>query len=85
MGKHVSEVQKAVFLTHLNYVNISKTAKLAGLEYEIARCIKNCVGDLETEYAIKGLPLLTIKQQILRKIGSSAKPKITIDNLNVIF
>jgi hypothetical protein len=34
MGKHVSEVQKAVFLTYLNYVNIGKAAKLTGLEYK---------------------------------------------------
>jgi hypothetical protein len=85
MGKHVSEVQKAVFLTHLNYVNISKAAKLAGLEYKTARYIKNRAGDLETEYVTKGLPPPTIEQQVLRKVGSGAKPKITVDDLNVIF
>jgi hypothetical protein len=85
MGKHVSEVQKIVFLTHLNYLNISKAAKLVGLEYETARCIKNCAGDLEIEYATKGLPPPTIEQQVLRKIGSGTKLKITVDDLNVIF
>ena len=55
MGKQASEVQKAVFLTHLNYFNISKAAKLAGLEYETARYVKNRAGDLQVEYAAKGL------------------------------
>ena len=56
MGKHVSEVQKTVFLTHLNYINISKAVKLVGLEYEATRCIKNCAGDLEVEYSTKAYP-----------------------------
>jgi hypothetical protein len=66
-------------------VNISKAAKRAGLEYSTAKSIRQRVGELEVEYAKKGLPPPILEEKVARQEGSRAKPKLTDKDLNKIF
>ena len=78
MGKHPTLVLKVEFLTHLKYVHCAEAARLAGLKPTVAKDLKARAGALEAEYAEKGLPPPTVEQQIARKPGSRAKPKISV-------
>ena len=85
MGKHPSDLQKVEFLTHLQYVNISKAAERAGLEYSTAKSFRASVGALEAEHAEKGLPPPTLEEKVARKEGSGAKLKLTEADLEEIW
>jgi hypothetical protein len=56
MGKYATDVDKAVFLTHLLYVHQAKAACRAGLAKSTATDIKNAVADVEIRYVKQGLP-----------------------------
>src|ERR1700689_1329587 len=84
MGKHATDVDKAIFLTHLLYVHQAEAARRAGLAKSTATDIKNAAADVEISYAEQGLLPPTIQEQveqIKRKEGSGAKPKITDDEV----
>jgi hypothetical protein len=69
---------------HLRYINISKAAEQASLEYFTAKSFRACVGALEAEYAEKGLPPLMLEEKVARKEGSGAKLKLINANLDEI-
>jgi hypothetical protein len=84
MGKHATDVDKAVFLTYLLYVHQAEAARRAGLAKSTATDIKNAAADVQIRCAEQGLPPPTIQEQveqIKRKEGSGAKPKITDDEV----
>ena len=84
MGKHATDVDKAVFLTHLLYIHQAEAARRAGLAKSTAIDIKNATADVEIRCAEQGLPPPTIQEQveqIKHKEGSGAKPKITDDEV----
>ena len=85
MGKHPSDLQKAEFLTHLQYVSVRKAAERSGLTYSTGQRLKAHVGDLEIIHAEQGLPPPTIAEKVARKEGSRAKPKLIEDDFNEIF
>jgi len=80
MGKHAIDVDKAIFLTYLLYVHQAEAARKAGLAKSTATDIKNAAANVEISYAKQGLLPPTIQEQveqIKRKEGNRAKPKIT--------
>jgi hypothetical protein len=77
MGKHASDIDKAAFLVHLQYVHQAEAARRAGLPKQTATDLKNRSAELEILHAEQGLPPPTLQEQIARKKGSGAKPKIT--------
>jgi hypothetical protein len=56
MGKHATDLDKAVFLTHLLYVYQAEAARRAGLAKQTATDIKNAAGDVLIRYHDEGLP-----------------------------
>jgi hypothetical protein len=81
MGKHASDIDKAAFLVHLQYVHQAEAARRAGLPKQTATDLKNRSVALQIERAEQGLPPPTLAEQIARKPGSRAKPKITDDEV----
>jgi hypothetical protein len=84
MGKHITDVDKAVFLTHLLYVHQAEAARRAGLPKQTATNIKNAAVNVQIRYHEEGLPEPSIQEQVeqlKRKEGSGAKPKITNDEV----
>jgi hypothetical protein len=81
MGPHTTDIEKAVFLVHLQYVYLAEAVRRAGLPKSIAINIKNRVVEIEIEHIATGLPPPTIAKQIARKEGSGAKPKISDDEV----
>jgi len=80
MGKHATDVDKAVFLTHLLYVHQAEAARRAGLAKSTATDIKNAAADVQIRYDEEGLDPPSIQEQveqIKRKEGSGAKSVIT--------
>jgi hypothetical protein len=77
MGKHASDIDKAAFLVHLQYVHKSEAARRAGLKQQTASDLSKRAENLKREHKEKGLPPPTLEEQIARKPGSGAKPKIT--------
>jgi hypothetical protein len=80
MGKHASDLDKAVFLTHLYYVHTAKAARRAGLAKSTVTDIKNASAGIQIQHDKEGLPPPTIQEQVeqmRRKEGSGAKPNIT--------
>jgi hypothetical protein len=77
MAPQTTDIEKAVFLTHLQYVYIAEAARRAGLNTKIATNIKNRAAELEIQHAEAGLPPPTIIELVSRKEGSGAKPKIS--------
>jgi hypothetical protein len=51
MGKHATDVDKAIFLTHLLYVHQAKATRNAGLTKQTATDIKNAAADVQIRYA----------------------------------
>ena len=62
MGKHASDIQKAVFLTHLQYVHQAEAARRAGLPKQTATDLKNRVGALMIKHDEQGLPPPTLTE-----------------------
>jgi len=79
MGKHASDIDKAAFLVHLQYVHHSEAARRAGIPKQTASDVKKRADALKATNETQGLPPPTIAEQVARKEGSGAKPKI-IDN-----
>jgi hypothetical protein len=77
MGKHALDIDKAAFLVHLQHVYQAEAARRAGLKKQTANDLKLRADAVKTEHTEKGLPPLTLEEQISRKPGSGAKPKIT--------
>jgi hypothetical protein len=46
MGKHATDIDKAVFLTHLLYVHQAEAARRAGLAKSTITDIKNAAADV---------------------------------------
>jgi hypothetical protein len=73
-------MDKAVFLTHLLYVHQAEAVRKAGLAKQTVTNIKNAITDVQIRYYEEGLPEPSIQEQVeqlKRKEGSGAKPKIT--------
>jgi hypothetical protein len=77
MGKHATQAQKIAFLVHLEYVHCAEAARKAGLHSTTAKDLKKRAGELCLEHLEKGLPPPSYEQQIARKPGSGALPKIS--------
>ena len=69
----------------MNYTTIGKAVKLAGLKYSTAKSFRERIGKLEVEYTEKGLPPPTWEEKLARKPGGGAKPKLTDEDMNLIF
>jgi hypothetical protein len=50
MGKHTTNIDKAIFLTHLLYVYQAKAARNTGLTKQTATDIKNAAADVQIRY-----------------------------------
>jgi hypothetical protein len=80
MGKHATNIDKAVFLTHPLYVHQAKAARRAGLAKSTATDIKNAAADVQIRYGEEGLPPPSIQEQVKQikhKEGSGRPGKIT--------
>jgi hypothetical protein len=55
MAPQTTDIEKAVFLTHLQYVHIAEAARRAGLNTKTATNIKNRAAELEIQHAEAGL------------------------------
>ena len=64
MGKHTTDVDKAVFLTHLLYVHQAEAARKAGLAKQTTTNIKNAAADIQIRYHEEGLPEPSIQEQV---------------------
>ena len=62
MGPHTTDIEKAVFLVHLQYVYLAEAARRAGLPKSTATNIKNRVAELEIEHTATSLPPPTITE-----------------------
>ena len=61
MGKHATDIDKAVFLTHLQYVYQAEAARKAGLAKSTATDIKNASAEVLIRYDEQGLSPPTIQ------------------------
>jgi hypothetical protein len=78
MAPQTSELDRAVFLTHLQYVGIAEAVRKSRIHRKTATNIKNRAAKIEIQLAEAGLPPLTIQELVLRKEGSGVKLKISI-------
>jgi len=74
MALKTTEIERAIFLTHLEYVPLPKAAKKTGINRKTATNIKLRATNLEGERLKAGLPPPTIQELIRRKEGSGANP-----------
>jgi hypothetical protein len=81
MGKHATLCQKVAFLVHLEYVNCLEAAQKASLPLSTAKDIKKRTSKLCVERAEQGLPPPSYEEQVTRKPGSGAKPKISKEEI----
>jgi len=82
MGKHATQGQKIAFLVHLEYVHCAEAARKAGLSSTTAKDLKKRAGELCLEHIKQGLPLPSYEEQVARKEGSGAKPKISEEEIS---
>ena len=85
MGKHASDIDKAAFLVHLQYVHQAEAARRAGLSSSTASDIKFRAGEVQIQNAEQGLPPPTLAEQVARKEGSRAKKKISDEDVLYLF
>jgi hypothetical protein len=81
MGKHASDIDKAAFLVHLQYVHQSEAARRAGLKQQTASDVQKRAEALKKQHKANGLPPPSLEEQVTRKEGSGATPKITDDEV----
>ena len=81
MGKHASDIDKAAFLVHLQYVHQAEAARRAGLLQQTASRVQKRAEALKKQHEADGLPPPTLEEQVTRKEGSGAKPKIIDDEV----
>jgi len=79
MAPQTTEIDRAVFLTHLQYVHCAEAVRKAGINSKAVIKIKERASELEVQHAKASLPLPTIQELVARKERSRAKPKI-LDN-----
>lgn len=84
MGKHASDEDKSAFLVHLQYVHYAEATRRAGLGSSTAFKVKDRAAEVEIEHAKKGLPPPTLREQIARKPGTGAKPKISVEEVTFL-
>ena len=77
MTPQTSDIDKAVFLTHLQYVSLAEAARKSGIHRKTATNIKNRAAEIEIQLLEAGLSPPTIQEHIIRNKGSGNKPKIT--------
>ena len=77
MGKHATEGQKIAFLVHLEYVHYTEAARKTKLSLTTTKDLKKQVGELCIKHLEQGFPPPSYKEQVARKEGSRAKPKIS--------
>jgi hypothetical protein len=80
MGKHATNINKAIFLTHLLYIHHAEAVWRANLPKQTAIDIKNAAAKVQIRYNEEGLPPPTIREQveqIRRKKGSGRPGKVT--------
>ena len=63
----VSDIEKAAFLVHLQYVHQAEAARRAGLKKQTTNDLKIRADALKAEHAKKGLPPPTLVEQVARK------------------
>jgi hypothetical protein len=68
-------------LTHLQYVSKAEAARKTALTQQTANDIKRRAAERKAIHEELGLRPPTIEQQITRKLGSSAKPKISVNKV----
>src|SRR5256714_3192031 len=81
MGKHATQGQKIAFLVHLEYVHCAEAARKAGLALTTAKDLKKHAGELCIEHLEQGLLLPSYEEQVARKEGSGAKPKVSEEEI----
>lgn len=81
MGKHASDIDKAAFLVHLQYVHQAEAARRPGLSSLTASDVKFRAGEVQIRNAEQGLPPPTLAEQVARKEGSGAKKKISDEDV----
>lgn len=77
MGKHASDIDKAAFLVHLQYVHQAEAARRAKLTKQTANNIKSRADAIKKEHEEQGLPPPTLEEQIACKPGSGRPSKIS--------
>ena len=76
MGKHASNIDKAVCLVYLQYIHQAEAARRAGLCSLTASDVKFRAGEVQIRHTEQGLLPPTLVEQVARKEGSGAKKKI---------
>ena len=56
MGKHASDIDKAAFLVHLQYVHQAEAARRAGIPKQTASDLQKRVAALKIQHEANGLP-----------------------------
>ena len=77
MGKHASDIDKAAFLVHLQYVHQAEAARRAGIPKQTACDLQKRAEALKKQHEADGLPPPTLAEQVARKEGSGAPKQIT--------
>jgi hypothetical protein len=78
MGKHATVAQKVELIVRLEYETlIVKAAEKSSIPLLTAKDIRLYAGEVCAEYQELGLPPPSYEEQVTRKPGSGAKPKIT--------
>jgi hypothetical protein len=72
MGKHASNIDKAAFLVHLQYIHQSEAARRAGLPQQTASAVQKRAEAVKKQHEADELPPPTLKEQVARKQGSGA-------------
>lgn len=77
MGKHATPCQKVAFLVHSEYIKCAEAAQKAGIPFSTAKVIKKRNRELCVKHAEEGLPPPSYEEQVTRKKGSGAEPKLS--------
>ena len=78
MGKHASEAEKVSYLMYLQYVHLAEAARQARINVNTAKKVKERAGVILIAVKEAGLPTLTLKEQVTRKVGTGPKPQTSI-------
>ena len=81
MGKHASNINKAAFLVHLQYIYQAEAARRARLSSSTASNVKFRAREVQIRHIEQGLLPPTLIEQVARKEGSGAKKKISDEDV----
>jgi hypothetical protein len=85
MGKHAMVAQKVELMVRLEYETlIAKAAEKTKIPLLTAKDIRLHVGEVCAEFQELGLPPPSYEEQVVRKPGSGAKPKIIEQEITII-